>query len=31
MFYYNTKIFKNEVENYKNMEKTNHYLAQNYI
>ena len=31
MFYCNTKLFKNNVENYKNIEKTNHYLPQNYI
>lgn len=31
MFYCNTKLFKNNVENYKNLEKTNHYHPQNYI
>jgi hypothetical protein len=31
MFYCNTKLFKNNVENYKNMEKTNRYHLQNYI
>lgn len=31
MFYCNTKLFKNNVENYKNIEKTNQYHLQNYI
>jgi len=33
MFYFNTKLFKNNIENYKNMERerTNQYHPQNYI